>query len=1004
MFLEAKKTNDEINTPYLMANQQICSKIKYSSTLIIVFCLLPFFGISESYRYVNYTKDNGLLSSEVFDILQDSKGFIWIATNYGVNRFDGYRFESFDLTSGLADNTILELYEDYRGRIWFVSLTGRLSYYFNGRIHTFPHNNLIDAYKNRNAVPYKKTFLVDKQDNVYLSLYESGSIRVNFDGTIQNLTPIRKEGKLSYIKVAENNHLMCNSVQKQNQDGTLNCDLLIVDNNEEYIIDTKMKANAMVTYTAANKDYIYASGGKYLSIINRKKKTYRKICYEKKIIWLSIDDNGIVWVGFLGGGLKGYRDSQLNSLRYELLGDYSVSSIVQDKEGGYWLSTLEGGIFYYPSLDLNALTVEGGLSSAKITNLDIKNGIVWFSGEQGGLFSYDRKRLVVHDDKEYNLVSWQGDSLFVSLALAESSAGYQTRIIYNSEIIQRFNHGFGEVLKVDADTFYLYYNGFWKLVKGVFLPNKSVEWPNRYFYDLCFNDEGDLWIGTEIGLFLYKKSGQLVSMADSNKLYSYRVQCLEYLHGNLWIGTRGAGLLCKTPDTLLNYTAKHGLPSNTINSLLMDNDTIWAGTNSGVAKIIEHQNQLNVQKWSIEEGLYNDEVGGIVMDNEFVYVATNNGLCYFDKNKSPINTCPPPVYISTIEIMGRDTSNCEYLELEYSQNHLTFEFVGVSYKRTRPLQYQYKLEGLDLDWKQTEQTKIQYTSLEPGNYTFKVKAINNSGVYSILPATVTIKILEPFWRTTWFLLLCILGGAGLIACVITIYFSVRMRNYKKQNYLINKMNKYRQQALSSQMNPHFIYNSLNSVQNYILKNDPYTSSEYLTKLGTLMRRILNNSQFETISLKEELKALFIYIEMELVRFRNSFEFEKNIDKNIDLESIAVPPLILQPFVENAIRHGLEPKESNKTLKLGITIENGTVAIIIEDNGIGRQESFRLKGQTDHISLGGEITSKRLDLFNEIYQDMMMAVFLDLYDENEKPKGTKVIIKIKQKVPLCIVDS
>ena len=204
-----------------------------------------------------------------------------------------------------------------------------------------------------------------------------------------------------------------------------------------------------------------------------------------------------------------------------------------------------------------------------------------------------------------------------------------------------------------------------------------------------------------------------------------------------------------------------------------------------------------------------------------------------------------------------------------------------------------------------------------------------------------------------------------------------------------------QQALSAQMNPHFMYNSLNSVQRYILRNDRLTSSEYLSKFSNLMRKVLENSQSSLITLHEEFEALNLYIDMELIRFKNSFNYTLDIMDGIDLKKHKIPPLILQPFVENAIHHGLRNKEGNKKLKIDVGEKEDFVFIIIEDNGIGREEAQKIKQNKLHTykSYGTKITANRIDLFKESDKTKLNHKLIDLKSDKGESTGTRVEIEI-----------
>jgi LytS/YehU family sensor histidine kinase len=308
--------------------------------------------------------------------------------------------------------------------------------------------------------------------------------------------------------------------------------------------------------------------------------------------------------------------------------------------------------------------------------------------------------------------------------------------------------------------------------------------------------------------------------------------------------------------------------------------------------------------------------------------------------------------------------------------------------------YYYKLEGVDNHWRKTTDRHIHYPQLNPGNYKFCVKAKNSFGKLSKNAAEIKFDINKPYYKKAWFVLSSIFVALLLIGSVFYLFFKMKIREFQRLGELEKELNKTRQHALSAQMNPHFIYNSLNSVQSYILMNDVEKSSEYLSKLGDLMRRILNNSQHSSISLHEELTALEKYVEMEQIRFSDSFDFELTIDENINIEIISVPPLIIQPYVENAIHHGLRLKEGRKILKVHVFIFEEHINIHIIDNGIGRQkaETHQRHRKHKHKSHGTNITKRRLMLFDELHRNKLAISVHDAFPTNKDNKGTRVEIK------------
>jgi LytS/YehU family sensor histidine kinase len=298
--------------------------------------------------------------------------------------------------------------------------------------------------------------------------------------------------------------------------------------------------------------------------------------------------------------------------------------------------------------------------------------------------------------------------------------------------------------------------------------------------------------------------------------------------------------------------------------------------------------------------------------------------------------------------------------------------------------------GIDSSWVYTNNDNAIFSKVPHGKYTFEVQTQNADGIWSNSD-TIKVAIAPPFWQTYWFIVLSTILFSGFIFMV----YLYRIKTLKKHNTLINSANEYRQQSLRQQMNPHFIFNTLNSIQLFILEKDSISSHKYLTKFARLMRITLDNSQESTIPLQKELEALTLYLELESLRLEGKFTYSIEITDNQVLEQ-KVPTLLIQPFVENAIWHGIMLKESqNGFVNVTISRTNETITCTIEDNGIGREKAMALKAQkeTEHKSLGYKITSQRIELLNTLYKDKFNIQYFDLCDTNGAPSGTKVQIQI-----------
>jgi LytS/YehU family sensor histidine kinase len=290
---------------------------------------------------------------------------------------------------------------------------------------------------------------------------------------------------------------------------------------------------------------------------------------------------------------------------------------------------------------------------------------------------------------------------------------------------------------------------------------------------------------------------------------------------------------------------------------------------------------------------------------------------------------------------------------------------------------------------------VSYSDVVPGRYIFKVKGSNNDGIWNQEGTSLYIFISPPWWQTWWFTSISILVTLGLVYGGFRYRVSqVRKQEQQKANFN-KKVSGLEMQALRAQMNPHFIFNSLNSINCFILKNNPEAASDYLSKFSRLIRLILQNSNTPTITLENELEALNLYLEMEALRFKGKFTFSISYGKEVEVDYIEIPPLIIQPYVENAIWHGLMHKEGMGHIHISVEKQQELLTCTIEDDGIGRVRAaqFKSKSATKSKSLGMQITAHRLELLHALNGKQTRVEVVDLVDASAQACGTKVILSL-----------
>lgn len=460
--------------------------------------------------------------------------------------------------------------------------------------------------------------------------------------------------------------------------------------------------------------------------------------------------------------------------------------------------------------------------------------------------------------------------------------------------------------------------------------------------------------------------------------------------GNLWVATNQKGVLCiDSKQHVYSYTEKNGLITDKVNTLAIDaHGNIWCGTYSGLSKI---NVSLGLEKPKIENfnknhGVTDLEIEKMTRFGNTLWCIGKTDLFFFDLDRMNKNSCPPGLYIKSLNIKNTNQTVSDSLFLNHNQNDFRIQFELITFKRSTDRAFYYKLNGYDTNWNISTTGDIQYTNIGFGTYTLLVYGANNDGFRSEIPQRITFIIKRPFWFTWWFITLVIILLIILIVLCAR-YWKRNIEKKERDKAAINQqLAEFKMTALRSQMNPHFIYNAIGSIQHYILKNDIDQSFNYLSKFSSLIRKILNNSRNEYISLEDEISTLQLYIELEQIRFKHPFKFILTIDEKLDMYT-DIPTMLIQPYIENSIWHGLMPKETEGRLELTFKKVDATIHIQIKDNGVGR-ETVEMKKKL-HVSKGMSLTEQRIQTLENTSNKKFVTTIIDLKDEQGNPAGTEV---------------
>ena len=429
----------------------------------------------------------------------------------------------------------------------------------------------------------------------------------------------------------------------------------------------------------------------------------------------------------------------------------------------------------------------------------------------------------------------------------------------------------------------------------------------------------------------------------------------------------------------------------------MNENQYLIGSNQGINLLTISGNSFKIDNYNSALGFKNQKINAISNASDTTYIATNNGLFYFHQDYLNQKKTKPVILIDNVFANNFEVTKDYKNKIEYDKNDIKIKFTGISFLDEGDLSFYYQLNNNG--WKKTKENSVNYESLSSNSYTFSVYAVNGFKESSDVK-TINFIIEKPFWKSWWFLVL-----SFLFFVFIIYYFSMLRLKYvhkqfikekktiilEKENIALeNQMLALEQKALRLQMNPHFIFNALNTIKGYYSEGNIQEASNYISNFSKLLRLLLENVE-QYISLSLEVEMLDLYLQLTQVRYKNKFSYNINIDKDLNASETGIPTLLMQPIIENAIIHGVSPKISKGIINVSFCKKNDVLICKVIDDGIGREASQKNK-RVKHSPKAIKITKERLELIELQENKKCNLEFMDLVKE-EKSVGTKVVITI-----------
>ncbi|MCB9286738.1 MAG: histidine kinase [Lewinellaceae bacterium] len=977
----------------------------------------------------NYGTGEGLPSSEVFEVLQDRHGYLWFGTDNGVSRFNGYEFENFGPAQGLANNVVFYLHEDRWGRIWMATLSKNLYYYDYAQdsILAFPHNHLFQE------MPYFDGrllgFYVDSVGNVYRSSTIKGFIRISPGGEHQFLQLPDVQNAILMLEIEGAGLITSVSPRNRRYSGEFSFHFYVYDGfdspgllSETLALERKpFFLNSTPNFYPLNQGYyLYQLWGQLFLVKN------------EKIVWsqpelslgmasaYQMKDGRILVGGNYGGGVRKY--AGLEALKQSDFQTYlpglSISHILEDSDGGFWLTSTENGVYYLQDWGFSIYDESSGLSGENVTAIALRDPeTLYFGLKSGSVFELNipdqewRPLPEIAGGGEIFGLFW--DTIQNQLVINSSPNTYYYKpgqTIREQPVPGRIKLS-GRKFNPSPDGRNLYSNsssGFIRLTleksDSLFFSSIAHNWVMRLF-DIHEDRSGKVWAAGLDGLFEY--IGDTLLPANLHPALSSRIEEIGEFEdggvrqahaGALVFGTKGRGVVIWDGEEFQIIGEEEGLTSSMIERLHIDSaGNLWVGTLNGLNKVsFDGDSSFSIQRFTIANGLPSNEINDIQSRGDQVWVGTTRGLVKLPPDKEIENDSRPPV-IEQLLVNGAEVRADSLPTLSYRQNNLQLTFLTLDFSQNGKIDYRYRLLPNE-SWSLTRQRTVDYPALPPGDYTFEVQSQNKDGFWSE-PARLAFSIRPPFWQRPWFW-----AALGLLAAGLAYrFYRNRVDRLKKevafQKQLAEKereMNALQRSALRAQMNPHFLSNCLNTIQSFIAKGEKMTAMRYLSNFNRLLRRALDFSQVNEISLEEEVQLLKDYIELEQMRFGGRFTYQVEVDEAIDLFDTQIPPMLVQPFVENAIIHAFPDEVNDPKLYISYRQEGENLLITVTDNGIGIAEAKRRKAsgpRSKRKSYGMGLPARRLQLLGE--QEEEPVVIGEVKGEKGEVLGTWVRISIKR---------
>ena len=961
-------------------------KIASKLYLILLLCL-PYISRTQEYSYTHYDITDGLAGSVVYCITQDKDGFLWMGTETGVSRFDGTHFKSYSVTDGLPDIEVLNMFGDSKGRVWMAPFRKSVCYYYKGQIHNQDNDSLLQRVHLRKNV---ENFAEDAAGNILMQ--ERTAIHLmTVDGKVRDYDSIngRPIQKCSAIARSANGHFLVQDDQA----------IYAFSDTGFKVYGTVQMRDASPVFAAITPWGMIWRSGAYEGLI-RSFKTGKTTSFPfEQAHYRHLSFGAIGDSLFYFNETNGAHEYNLyTGERKSFLPGKQVSRTFRDATGNIWFATLGQGIFRLNSDEFKTSRMQvPGMEQSSIYFIKKLDDKLFVGDDHNYVYQFS-----LPDMNLRRSMSFFGTNKNRMLDLGNApNGGYW---LASDRGMEKGTLDFHRTIMKDVGVKSVCIKNANELILATYwgaclfdlrsFAVKDTLWRERS--TIVHIRKDTLFIGTLTGLYALAPDHSVVFMGKDFPFLQKRISGIaEDKEGTLWVATYVAGVTgYRNGQAIATFNRERGLTSDICRSLLVQNHILWIGTDKGLNRVDLDQPNYPITQYNSKDGLGSDIVNCLYSDSSMIFVGTSAGLSYFDEKK--VNKAEGCIFhLLSIKNAGKEwVGDSANLLIPYSDKHIRLEYAGISYRSVGSILYRYRLTGLDTGWQQTKESFLDYPTLPSGKYILQLQAINKFGNRSAL-FSLPFEVATPFWQTTWFFGLLMVSFLLLLWLFVNWRIKNVRRREREREALTQRLAEMENTALQAQMNPHFIFNCLNSIQQYIFSQEVAAANRYLTGFARLIRSTLHNSSKAFISLADEVDYLSTYLSLEKGRFKDKMDYVINVDPLVQQEILVIPPMLIQPFVENAMRHGLRHKINGKGyIHIRLSMSGTRLQIMVEDNGIGRRQAAAYK-TVEHIeyqSKGMSLTADRIRLMNIKYHDSIGVEVIDLQDNQGQPAGTRVVMQ------------